>query len=80
MPRFFFDTFDDNSLRRDADGTEFADLEAARDATMRYLPDIARDEIPHNGDRRSFVVLVRNEDGEAVYSATLAFAGVMLKQ
>lgn len=47
---------------------------------MRALPDIAREQIPTDGDRRHFSVVVRDEAGNAVYTATLSFAGLWLKK
>ena len=79
MARYFFDIHDGGSTRDDT-GTECADDEAARKIAIRTLPDIARDEIPRDGDRRSFVVLVTSEDGGPVFSATLSYTGVWLKR
>ena len=78
MPKFFFDVFDGAATARDEIGTELADIEAVQTAARRLLPDIARDELPSDGDRRMFTVLVRTESGVPVYSATLTFAGLRL--
>ena len=77
MPRYFFDIHDGTSTRDDT-GTECADPEAARKLAIRTLPDIARDEIPKDGDRRSFTVLVTDEEGRPVFAATLSYAGLWL--
>lgn len=77
MPRYFFDIHDGGSTR-DNSGTECADLEAVRKQAMRTLPDIARDEVPKDGDRRTFTCLVTDEDGQPVYSATLNYTGLWL--
>lgn len=79
MPRYFFDIHDGGSTR-DNTGTECADDEAARKIAIRTLPDIARDEISKDGDRRAFMVLVTDENGRAVFSATLSYAGVWLNR
>ncbi|MBE7181394.1 MAG: hypothetical protein INR71_09345 [Terriglobus roseus] len=79
MPRYFFDIHDTGSTRDDT-GTECADDEAARVLAIRTLPDIARDEIPKDGDRRHFVVLVTDENGRPTFSATLSYAGVWLNR
>ena len=50
MPRYFFDIHD-GQLQRDEDGTECADFDAARREAMISLPDVARWEIPSDGDR-----------------------------
>ena len=77
VPRYFFDIHDGGSTRDD-EGTECADHDAARLMAIKTLPDIARDEIPRDGDRRTFTVLVTDPDGHPVYSATLNFAGLWL--
>ena len=77
MPRYFFD-IKDGGLQQDTMGTECADLDDVRIAAMRVLPDIAREDIPKDGDRRTFTVVARDEDGHAVYTATLTFAGLWL--
>ena len=79
MPRYFFDIHDGGSSRDDT-GTECSDDEAARKIAIRTLPDIARDEIPKDGDQRSFVALIRDENGHPVFSATLSYAGVWLNR
>ncbi|WP_322098536.1 DUF6894 family protein, partial [Methylobacterium planeticum] len=72
MPRYFFDITSAGSPQdRDDEGTECADLAAVRGAAMRVLPDVARDDIPKDGDRQTFTVVARDEDGHAVYTAIL---------
>ncbi|UIY45585.1 DUF6894 family protein [Methylobacterium radiotolerans] len=77
MPRYFFDIHD-GGPQRDDTGTECANLDAVRQQALRALPDIAREQIPKAGDRRTFTVLVTDEDGRAVYSATLNYTGLWL--
>ncbi|MDP4026686.1 hypothetical protein Q8W71_29190 [Methylobacterium sp. NEAU 140] len=77
MPRYFFDIHDGGSQHDEA-GTECADLAAARMQAVQPLPDIAHEEIPQDGDRRTFTVLVTEENERPVYSATLAYAGLWL--
>jgi hypothetical protein len=77
MPRYFFDIHDGGSTRDDT-GTECADLDEARQMAIQTLPDVAREEIPHDGDRRTFTVLVTDENGRPVYSATLTYTGLWL--
>lgn len=79
MPRYFFDIHDGGSTHDDT-STKCADDEAARKLAIRTLPDIARDEIPRDGDRRAFIALVRDEDGRPVFSATLSYTGVWLNR
>lgn len=77
MPRYFFDIHDSGSTR-DENGTECANLDEVRAQALRTLPDIAREEIPKDGDRRTFTVLVTDSDGYPIYSATLTYAGLWL--
>lgn len=79
MPRFYFDIHDGGSTRDD-EGTECSDLEAVRRQAMRTLPDVARDDLKSDGDRRTFTVLVTDEDGRPVYSAALTFTGLWLQR
>ena len=51
-----------------------------REQARRALPAIAKDEIPADGERRFFTVVVRNADGHAVYTATIAYAGMRLDE
>jgi hypothetical protein len=77
MARYYFDVHD-GGPRFDDTGTELAELENVREQAKRLLPDIAREEIPREGDQRTFTVLVKDEGGKPVYSATLTFAGLWL--
>jgi uncharacterized protein DUF6894 len=78
MPRYFFDVHTDKGVERDDTGSAFADMKAVRKEAQRLLPDLAREEIPEDGDHRSFTALVTGEDGHPVYSATLNYAGLWL--
>ena len=74
MPRYFFDTDDDNVLIVDDEGVILADDEAARLHAQDALPDMARDLMP-DGDRRTFQVGVRDGSGATIYRATLTLKG-----
>ena len=78
MPHYFFDIHDSGTVEKDEMGAELPDLNAVRKMAMRTLPDIARQEIPKHGDCRAFAVLVTDEDGQPVYSATLNYTGLWL--
>src|SRR5688572_27555494 len=54
MPRFYFDTYDDDRSVPDGQG-----LQEAREEAIKALPDMARDGLP-GGDCREFVVDVRD--------------------
>lgn len=74
MPRYFIDTSDGNLNVIDREGLELPNDEAAREAALGTLPDMARDLIP-DGDRRSFTVSVRDMTGNTIYSAALTLKG-----
>ena len=74
MPRYFFDTDDDHTLNIDSEGIDLNDDEAARLHAQDALPDMAREQMP-DGNRRSFVVGVRDETGDVIYRATLKLTG-----
>ena len=76
MARYFFDVYDDNEPQIDEMGVELDSREAVRKEAQRILPDIARFEVPEDGDRRSFVVVVRDEAHHNIYSATLTYTGL----
>lgn len=78
MARFFFDIREDGKLRRDDEGTELESISDVRKEAQTILPAIAFDEIPKDGDQKTYVVLVTDDDGQAIYSATLHYAGSWL--
>ena len=47
--------------------------QGAKDEAKKTLPDIVRDEMP-DGDRRDFVIIVRNGAGEGIFQVTLTLA------
>jgi len=71
VPRYFFDTCDQELCIPDPEGQELEDVEAARREAERALPEMAWDELP-DGDRRTFVVSVRDEAGQVVLRASLS--------
>ncbi|GEP06331.1 DUF6894 family protein [Methylobacterium oxalidis] len=76
MARYFFDLHVDRAVTRDDIGTECSHLGEVRKAAQHQLPNVARDKIPQDGSRRSIVVLVTNEAGDPVYSASINQAGL----
>lgn len=80
MPRYFFDITDESGAKRDDIGVECESLDKVRHEAVRSLPEIAREKMPHYGDRHLFTVLVRDEAGRSVYTATLGFAGMWLTE
>lgn len=77
MPRYFFDVHDGGSFYDEA-GVEIATIDSVRTHTRRLLPDVAREELKAEGDRRTITVLVTDEDGRPVYTATLNYTGLWL--
>ena len=77
MPRYFFDV-QNGGRYRDETGVELPDLKDVRKEAMKLLPNLARDDIPEDGDNRIFTVLVTDEDGRATYSGTLSYTGLWL--
>ena len=78
MPRYFFHIHQNGELSKDDEGTDLNNFESVRMEAMRVIPEIARHEVPRDGDRQAYTVLVTDEDGVSVYSATLTFAGLWL--
>ena len=74
MPRYFIDTDDGDLLIVDDEGQVLLSEASARMFALDALPDMARDNMP-DGDRRTFVVGVRDHTGEVIYRATLALKG-----
>ncbi len=72
MPRYYFDEYDGETVTQDDEGLELDGIEAARAEARKALPDIARDVLPEDGDRRTMVVKVRDEAGKVVITATLS--------
>lgn len=77
MPRYYFDTADDDHLVLDKDGQDVADMHEAHFLAIDALPDMARQSLP-DGDRKRFRVIVRDEDGERVLEAELCLTTTWL--
>ena len=78
MPRFFFDIHD-GEWSRDAEGIECEGIHEARREAKRALPAMALEQVPRDGDHHTITVLVTNEDRQPVYTATLTYAGLLMK-
>ncbi|MCJ2124477.1 DUF6894 family protein [Methylobacterium sp. J-077] len=74
MPHFFFDTDDGDFRHEDDEGFELPSIDAARIEALDALPEMARNKF-QDRDRRTYSVRVRDENGTAVYSASLALVG-----
>ncbi|KMO32991.1 hypothetical protein VQ02_22265 [Methylobacterium variabile] len=69
MPCFFFDIRDGHLIVDDV-GSEFPNVHAARNAAIKVLPDVAREQIGA-GESREVSVLMRDEAGRNLFTATL---------
>jgi len=80
MKRYFFDFLANGSRHEDDIGLEFRSLNEVRSEAMRGLPAIATEKLPTDGDQPTYTILVKNEDGDPAYTATLNFAGLWLAE
>jgi hypothetical protein len=80
VPRYFFDIRQGGHVDHDDTGLELPDLHAVRREAMHALPEIARDELPRDGDCQKIALLATGEDGRPVYSATLNYSGLWLSR
>jgi hypothetical protein len=76
VTRYFFDTYDDDTVAIDDIGVECAGLEVVRDQAALSLAELARDVLP-GSVRRMLAVKVRDES-QPVLGASLAFETVVL--
>lgn len=76
MPRYFFD-FHDGVNTRDDTGMECRDQDHMRKEAKRLLPEIAMDELPRGGEKKNYMVTVRDERDTVVYTAHLDFRGAL---
>lgn len=78
MPRYFFDLYEGPKFSPDEEGTDCASLEDAIVGAKRLLPELATACDVVGKDECHLDVIVRNEAGEAVFSATLEMASARL--
>ena len=76
MPRLYFDVYRNGKVAPDTEGSDCPDLAAARREAMAILPEVVRSDILEHGDTQQFVVVVRDESGTTLYTATLNYAGL----
>ena len=76
MPRFFFDTRDNDQFIEDDIGLDLPDLGAVKVEASRSLAELASDVLP-GSLRRELAVEVRDER-QAVLRAVLTFEAVVL--
>lgn len=78
MPRYFFDTYDQDDLSRDEDGIECSTKAQVQRRAIAALPDMARDALP-DGPNHDFRVDVRDDRGHVVFRAVLALRSEWLE-
>ena len=78
MPRYYFDSRDDDRFLRDEEGLEFDSIEEARDQATRALAEMARDVLP-GSVRRELTIEVRDETREPLLKTCLVFEAVRLR-
>jgi hypothetical protein len=76
MTRYFFDHLVNGRYQEDDTGEELSTLEQVRSEAMRVLPSIAKDEVHRGPDQQTYTVLVKDAEGQPVYTATLTYAGL----
>lgn len=77
VPRYYFDTYDDEAVITDDVGLECEDLVAVKEQAALSLAELAHDVIP-GSVRRRLAVKVRYGD-EPVLEARLTFEAIVLK-
>ena len=73
MPLFYFDVHDGDELAVDNIGTDLPDIDVARIEATKTLSDIAAEEIPRDGPRREFCIIVRDERKNVLLELRLTF-------
>lgn len=76
MPRYFFDTRDNDTFVEDDEGLEFDGLETVKIQAAKFLAELARDVLP-GSLKRILTVEVRDER-QPVMRAMLTFEAVLL--
>jgi hypothetical protein len=73
VPRMFFDIDDDGDLRRDEDGMDCPDIGSAREEAIQTLVGMAKDILPSDGHHRTFAIVVRGDDDQQLFRASLSY-------
>lgn len=82
MPRFFFDTYRNGLVVTDEIGHEVEDESEARCDALHTVAEMAVTEMAlrKGGDHQSLFVIVRAEDGDIIYTATLTVVGLTINK
>lgn len=76
MPRYFFDTRDNDTLTPDTEGVVLSNVAAAKATAAASLAEVARDVLP-SSDRHRLAVEVR-EGHEPILVVSMMFEAVLL--
>jgi hypothetical protein len=74
MPRYFFDIDDGDGSTIDDDGTDFDNLDRARDGAIVALTEIAHDSMPRDGTRKDIVAAIRDDGGTVVLRVVVSLS------
>lgn len=77
MPRYFFDSRDDDAFISDDIGGEYPDFEAAKAEAARALADLAKEVLP-SSLRRELAIEVRGDQGP-VLIALMKFEAIIVR-
>jgi hypothetical protein len=69
----FFDIDDDGDMRRDDEGMDCPDIDAAREEAIQTLVGLARDILPHDGKHRTIAIVVRDLADKKLFKASLQY-------
>ncbi|MGK6317856.1 DUF6894 family protein [Neorhizobium sp. DT-125] len=73
MPRYYFDVINGEGPMPDDDGIELPTKDAIPATAARMLLDLASDEVDYQ-QAANFKVQVRDQQGAAIFRATLSFS------
>ena len=73
MQRYFFNIHDGAESFVDDTGTELSDDKSARQEAIETLAQVARDELPRDGDRTDISVHVTDSDGKPLFAVRIDF-------
>lgn len=73
MPKYFFDLYDGDHFAPDSVGVDLPDLDHAQREATRTLSEIASQEIPDDGPRRLFRIVVLDASRTIVAEARIDF-------
>ncbi len=73
MPKFYFDLYDGDLFAPDSVGVELSDVHEARREATRTLSEIASQEIPDDGPKRLFRIVVLDENRAIISEARIDF-------